>query len=219
MAVNFLYLSLGLLLLWFPRQWLRAGAVISARRRRHSTAPWQREPGDPRLSYDEFGKFRNYVDLLRAAAGSVAIMGGMGLLGAFEIIDRANGGLPKRVLVIKVAILFVGLMIQVLRRERRHLSFYAPIFYLGGLMVGVCGPWAALFAFALVWAVNPMFGNAEGFLTILGLVVTGFAVLFHDTSRLLAVAAMVLCLTPVLLALLTRRPLVVFTRKAASSVA
>ena len=68
-------------------------------------------------------------------------------------------------------------------------------------------------AFLLVWAINPMFGNAEGFLTVFAILLAGFGLLFKDTARLLAIAAFVLTFLPVLLALLTRRPLVVLSRK------
>lgn len=210
-------LILGIFLLWFPRQWMRFGRVVGKHKRRGGVEPWRhREPGDPRLSYREFTKGRNYFDLLRGAAGALAIVGSRFAEGAIFLADPTKRALATQVLAVKLAIVVIGLLIQTIRYERRHVSFYAPIFYLAGVSVALCGPWAALFAFLLVWAVNPMFGNAEAFLTVYGILLVGFGILFRDTARLLAIAAFVVCLVPVLLALLLRRPLVVFSRKPVS---
>ena len=94
----------GLLLLWFPRQWMRMGATVGSRRRRSgstSTAtlqPWeQRDAGDPRISAKrEFGKLRNYFDLLRAAAGGLAIVGGYGIQSSLHS-EAANTAPEKTV--------------------------------------------------------------------------------------------------------------------------
>src|SRR5690349_3305453 len=78
MTIDWPFLVLGVLLLWFPRQWMRLGKLIRLRRRRSRTEDdWsQREPGDPRLSFRrEFTKPRNYFDLLRATTGAIAITG------------------------------------------------------------------------------------------------------------------------------------------------
>lgn len=216
MEVHVPLLIFGLLLLWFPRSWLRLGRVVGGRRRRSSgpREPWKHERGDPRLSYDEFGKARNYFDLLRAAVGGLAIVGSSLVQPAIAAAEGASRGAVRQVLVAKLAILLVGLLIQTLRYERRHVSFFAAVFFVAGLSVALCGPWAALFAFMLVWAVNPMFGNAEAFLAVYAILLAGFGVLFRDTSRLLVIGAFGLTLLPVLLALLSRRPLVVFSRKA-----
>jgi hypothetical protein len=165
------------------------------------------------LTLAEFGKSRNYFDLLRALAGSLAIVGSHFIEGA--LVAGAEDRLAHRqVLGVSLAIVVVGLLIQVIRYERRHISFYAPVFYIAGLTVALCGHWAALFAFALVWGINTMFGNAEAFLTVYGILLVGFGILFHDTPRIMVIAALAICLLPVVLALLTRRPLVVFSRKA-----
>ncbi len=219
MSVNLLLLILGLVLLWFPRQWLRTGKIIGHRRHRsaHSEEPWKRrEPGDPRLSFKEFTKVRNYVDLVRGAAGSLAIVGGPLIEGAIFVADATNRGAGKSVLIVKAAILLVGVLIQTIRYERERLNFFATIFYFAGISVALCGPWAALFAFVLVWAVNPMLGNAEAFLSVYAVLLAGFGILFRDTPRVLTLLAFVLCFLPVLLSLLLRRPLVVFTRRATS---
>lgn len=218
MSVHFPLLAFGLLLLWFPRQWMRFGRVLGPRKRRHGGAePWKtREPGDPRLSYGELTKVRNYVDLLRGAAGALAIIGSSWLEPAIMVANAASRAALRQVLLMDLVILGVGVLIQTIRYERRHISFYPPVFFLAGVSVALCGPWAALFAFVLVWAVNAMFGNAEAFLTVYGFALLLFGLLFRDTARLFNIAALAFALVPVLLALLSRRPLVVLTRKPVS---
>jgi hypothetical protein len=221
MLVNLPFLFVGLVLLWFPRQWLRRGAIIG--RSRHRRARWKQEPwntaepGDPRLSFRaEFAKVRNYVDLLRAAAGSLALFGGYGIAPALAA-EPGNRLLALQVLALKLGVLLVALLIQTIRRERRHLSYFAPIFFLAGLSVTLCGHWAALFAFILIWSVNGLFANAQAFLSGYALLVGAFGLLFRGSNSRLALAAMVLCLLPVLLSLLTRRRLGVFSRKGVRS--
>lgn len=218
MSVHFPLLALGLLLLWFPRQWMRFGRTFRPRKRRHGAAePWKtREPGDPRLSYGEFTKVRNYFDLLRGAAGALAIVGSPLIEPAITLAATADRAALRQILLVDLIILAVGLLIQTVRYERRHISFYPPVFFLAGISVALCGPWAALFAFVLVWAVNAMFGNAEAFLTVYGFALLLFGLLFRDTARLFNIAALAFSLLPVLLALLTRRPLVVLARKPVS---
>lgn len=214
MVVHYPLLVVGVLLLWFPRQWMRMGRVFRSHRKRSGRVePWKsREPGDPRLSLAEFGKSRNYFDLMRALAGALAIVGAKFIDSAIAT-TTGDQAAAREVLVLQLGILFIGLLIQTVRYERQRISFYAPLFYLAGMSVVLCGPWAALFAFALVWGVNGMFRRAEGFLTTYGVALAGFGVLFKDTSRLLAGAALLMCLMPVILALLSRRPLVIFSRK------
>lgn len=220
MHVDIPQLCVGLALLWFPRQWLRRGKVIGHHRRKKTSGgeePWKtREPGDPRLNFREFAKPRNYLDLLRGAAGAVAIVGGFAIEGAIRAGAVAGRGDSRNVLAAHLGILLVSVLIQTTRFERGRVSFYAPVFFLAGLSVALCGPWAALFAFILVWAMNPMFGNGEAFLIFYAAVLVAYGVFLHEAQRVYPVAAGVFCFLPALLSMLLRRPLVVFTRKAPS---
>jgi hypothetical protein len=219
MTVNLPLLLFGLLVLWFPRQWMRFGLRIG-RRRKRSIARWpgepwtQRESGDPKVGFREFGKVRNYFDLLRAAAGGLAIIGGLKIPASISTAGSLAPIPSWQLLAFKLGIIVFGLLIQTVRYERRHLAFYAPIFYLAGLSISLCSAWSALFAFVLVWAINPMMRDAHAFLFVYGVALAGFGLLFRDVRWMLPVAAFLLCFLPVLLSLLTRRPLVVFTRKA-----
>ena len=221
MSVNLPFLLFAIFLLWFPRQWMRQGLSIWNRRKqrservvRRTEEPWNvAEPGDPAVRFGaEFKKLRNYVDVLRAAAGSVANMGGFGLEACVET-DSGTTAMLAEVLALKIASLLVGLLIQTVRYERQRLLFFAPIFYLLGLSVGLCGGRAALFAFALVCTVNPMLKNPQGFLAVYAVTIGAFGYFFADNGAVRSIVAVVFFLLPVLLSMLADRPLVLFSRR------
>lgn len=222
MIVNLPFLLLALLLLCFPRQWMRLGLAIMNRKRRRSEGatrreeePWKTsEPGDPAVSFrEEFVKVRNYVDLFRATAGSLAVIGGLGIDPCVSAPPDAPKLVGYEVFAVQVAILLAGLLVQSVRYERGRFLVFAPIFFLAGLSVGICGIKAAGFAFALIWAVNPMLKNPSGFLSAYALLIGLFGVLFLDFTSILVVLAVVLTFLPVLLSALMQRPLVLFSRK------
>ena len=222
MIVDVRFLLFALLLLWFPRQWMRLGFSVRTRRAKAGGAgdgrgkePWKtREPGDPAVVFRaEFLKIRNYVDLLRGTAGSLAVMGGLSITSCLQPADGATVMAGRELLVLKLGILLVGLLIQMLRFERGHFMFFAPIFFLAGISVGLVGLNGALFAFAMIWAVNPMLQGPLGFLTIYAALMLTFGLFFLGLGNKLPIVALVYCLLPVLLSLLSRRPLVVLTRK------
>lgn len=218
MIVNIPLLLLALLLLWFPRRWLRLGTVLNRRRKRPSERiqdPWNmREPGDPRVDFrTEFTKFRNYVDLVRAAAGGLCVMGGLRVDACLQVAAGAKSGQIMELLAIKSLLLLVALLIQTLRWEQHRITFYPPIFFLAGLSVPLCSPWGALFAFILIWSVNPLLANAQAFLSVYALLLALFGNYFSGLGDKSVILAAVLCFLPVLLSLMAQRPLVIFTRK------
>ncbi len=218
-TVDLPFLLLAILLLWFPRNWLRLGSVFKRRRSanavRTAKEPWNhREPGDPRVSFvSEFSKLRNYVDLLRGASGSLALFGGLGIPACLDVAEGAPRNMGYAVIALRALVLLIGLLVQSVRFENRRLTFYPPIFYLAGLTVGLSGYRVALFAFALIWAINGAFGSALGFLSIYAVLVVGFGFLFAGSVGVPSVLAGVLCFLPGLLSLLANKPLVVFSRK------
>ncbi len=222
MLVNLPFLLIAIVLLWFPRQWMRLGLSIWKRRKRSSEVvvqrekdPWKTdEPGNPAVKFStEFVKPRNYVDLLRATVGSVAVMGGFDVDASIGTAPEALPAVIRRVLALKLAILLAGLIIQTVRRERNRLLFFAPIFFLFGLSIGLCGLKTAGFAFVLIWAVNPMLQGPQGFLTVYAMLIGAFGFFFLETGYEPTIAALVFCFFPVLLSMLAQRPLVLFTRK------
>lgn len=220
MDVNVPLLVLSVLLLWLPRRGLRFGFIARGRRRRSSrnAPPWQqREPGDPRLSLRrELFRGRNHLDFLRAFVGTAVLLRGWGM----EAAVRAESGSPgagERAFLVHAAMLMIAVVIQTCRVERGRLTMSAPVFFFGGISVALCDPRAGLFAFVAIWAVNPMLPNGQAFLAMYAVFVGAFAMLFRSESMLVTILAVALPLMPVVVSLLLRRPLVVFSRKAEPS--
>ena len=188
---------------------------------RREEEPWHTsEPGDPAVGFlDEFSKIRNYVDLLRAAAGSLSVMGGLGIEPCIVLAlpEEPTALLAGELLVLKIGILLVGLLVQTVRYERGRFLFFAPIFFLAGLSVGLCGVNAAGFSFVLIWAFNPMLKNPSVFLMVYSLLMGIFGALFLGFTSSLMIAAVFFFFLPVLLSALAKRPLVLFSRKSVRS--
>ena len=163
----------------------------------------------------EFANARNFFDLFRGFVGAVALFGGLGMDAALAAGPDATRADAHRVLGIRVAILFVGLLLQTLRYERKRLSLAAPVFYIAGITAVVATPLAGLSAFAIAWAVSPIAPNVQGFLCVEAFVL-GLLGVWLNGIGLSTILGCVLCFTPVLLSLLTRRPLIVFSRRNAS---
>ncbi len=212
-TIHWAYLAVVLLMLWFPRQWLRKGFRFAKKRRHPGDKVIQFgneravDPDDKSLRLGkEFATFRNHVDLLRAAAG------GWGLVQfAFEAHEK-DGRLG--VLILQAVILLTAVLIQTLRRNER-VVYFAPVFYFAGLAIGAGGPLPGVFGFLLVLLVNPAIPNPRWFLTVQALAVLGFGLYYSSfvaDVRLLGVVSFLLVL-PVLLSLLSARPLVVYSKR------
>ena len=186
--------------------------ILKRRRRRSGVErlkdPWKnKEPGDPAVSFKtEFTKFRNYLDLLRAAVGGIAIWGGFGYHAAIS-----GGGIKG--LLAKAAIMLMAVAIQATRLNGGRFSFYPPIFFLSGLMLGVCGWEIAVFTFILTWTLHGTTRNASWFLTLNAAVVYGFGAFFQGPFSLTVILAAGFVFLPVMLSLLANRPLVIYTSK------
>lgn len=207
------HLLLGVVLLFFPRPWMQKVVKIAKRQKKKAGVerlkdPWKnKEPGKPAVDFKtEFTKFRNYLDLVRAAVGSVAIWGGFGYSAAV-----AGGGIKG--LAVKAVIMLVGVVIQATRLSGGRISFFPPIFFVAGLLLGVCGWEVALFAFILTWAMHRMVRNASWFLILNAVIVYGFGAFFQDVFSLTVILAAGLVFLPVLLSLLANRPLLIYTSR------
>jgi hypothetical protein len=217
MVIHAPFFVIALLLLWFPRQWMRRGKVLrwGKRNNQRKGDPWERrESGDPRVNARwEFRKARNYFDLLRGGAGAWALVGGHGATAALTLEQTEEPRARTVFLGVQFAVLLIGVAVQTGRRERGRLGFAPPIFYLAGVSFALCGPWAALLAFALIWALNPLLAGARTFLTMYAAVAGAFGWFLAESDQNLCVMLAVLCLFPVVASLLARRPLVVFSRR------
>lgn len=221
MTIDWLHFFLALLLLWFPRQVLRRGGEVLRLRRRHRPSPMvdinpakMREPGDPRVLFMvEIVKPRNYIDFFRATVGSVMLLGGFaGFEAAVRAADDAPGTTVQLVLYGRLLILAIAVMIQSFRFERKP-TMFPPIFFLSGVALGLCGPFAAGFSLVLVWTINLTLPNPTAFLSVFALLVGGFGLLFLGTGNEQPFFAVALIFLPVLVSLLARRRLVLFTKK------
>jgi hypothetical protein len=213
LTINWPYLLIAVAVLWFPRQWLRTGKAMLKRRRKPDGALERlagmgaRDPEDRSVQPSkEFTNFRNYLDLFRGLAGGYCLT-----QVAFE-----SGGPDSafKVLLLEAVILLVATVIQVVRMDGR-LSFYAAIFFLVGINVGSLAHFASLFAFALVLAINPVIPNPRMFLTAYGLLMLPFGIFFDANFSLLVFNSGFALLAP-MLSLLTKRPVVIFSRKSKS---
>lgn len=227
MIIDLPFFVLALLILWLPRQWLRVGRGATRRfrwlrrSRRHVNEQLRnREPADVRLTVtDEFSKPRNYIDFLRAFAGGLLIVGH----GEWEVVasirneavldEVAAASAASNLTYLRMGLLLVGVIIQFLRFEGR-LTFYAPIFYLGGLGIALCGADAGLFAFTVAWILNtaaPLLPG--GFLSLYALLVFMLGLLFRGLSDSFVLFMGAASFLPVLVSLLARRSLAIFVKK------
>lgn len=212
LVIHWPYLLLALATLWFPRQWLRNGGRLFKRRRRAETSIEKlakrsgRDPDDKTVHpRKEFTTFRNYIDLFRALAGGYCLS-----TFAFTASDAEQNTL---LLAIQSGVLLVAGGIQSVRLEEGHRhNYFAPIFWFVGLCTGFPGHYTGFFAFVLVLAINPVIPNPRLFLTAYGLLVLGLGQLFGAPTLPTAMAAGLVLLVP-LASLLSKRPVVIFTRK------
>lgn len=225
MTIDWLFFPIALVLLWFPRSWLRLGPQLlrvgrSTRHKRRVAELNARDSGDRSVKFKtEFSKVRNYVDFLRAAIGAVALVGGEMLL------NGDDTSLPSSLLAgpdatqvtintifwVRLAIILVGVVIQCLRVEGR-VTLFPPIFYLTGIVFALGGTYTMLFSILLIWTINLGLRTPLSFLGIYGLLVACFGCLFRTFRPEPLVAAGLIWL-PALLSLLTRRSLATFTKK------
>jgi hypothetical protein len=213
-TLDVFYLGLGLLLLWFPRPWLRYGAFRRKARRRDWAPNRERQPGDFSVWLGEEAlKARNWVDFFRALAGGAAVGGT--LIPTIAAITPAgpDAGVPaaRLVLGLKLAILLAGLALQLFRREER-VSLFAPIFYLQGLAFGLLGWKAAACAIALAWAANAVLPSAAVLLAVFAFLEI-LAGLFFRQPRRETLLAGALTLLPVFASLALKRRLAQFTKR------
>lgn len=210
LTIHWPYLLMAIAMLWFPRQWLRTGARVLKKRRKPDGALERlagmgaRDPEDKSVQpAREFANFRNYIDLFRALAGGYSLS---------QFAFGAEGDSAQlTAFIIQALILLVAVLIQSVRYDAR-LSFFAPIFFFVGMSVGSSGHYAGLFAFALVLAINPVIPNPRMFLTAYGLLLLPFGLVFAADGLMVGVNAFLVLLPP-LMSLLSKRPLVIFTKK------
>ena len=208
--IEWSYLLLASLLLWFPRQWLKLGRLFTPPRRapqstleKFSSGP-AHDPNDKSLSMrKELRSKRNYHDIFRAVAGGYCLR-----FYAFAATDDRS---KMQVLIIQASILFVAILIQSIRFEGR-LGFFAPCFYFMGLATGYMSYIVGPFAMLLLFAINPIIPNPRMFVTTYGLLLLPLGWLFSEKMEHVILLTTLLLLPPVL-SLLGKRPMTIYGRK------
>jgi hypothetical protein len=202
------YLAVALALLWFPRQWMRLGKWRRPRRKERETLEKFAQDGanDPedksvRL-VRELKSPRNYVDFFRALAGGIAL---------WEFSFTAGRDDAMAVLAVKIALTLVAVLIAVVRWRERFV-FFAPIFFFGGLSIGLGNYFSGAMAFLLTCTINPIIPTPRMFVTAFALLLLPFNYFLGAGLQLALVNSLLLLVGP-LLSLLAKRSMVIFTRK------
>ena len=198
---SYVFLALGVLLIWFPRNWLRFGMRVTPKPpRKYNQAKTERDPYDRSVSPVVEGvKSRNWLDLFRAMVGSWVV---------FVVADEYAGGaaLNSTALTIATCVLGVGVLIQMIRMEGR-LSLFAPIFFLQGMNFGVNGLTIGAITMLGAWALSPVLPSAGALLFVQGASTLCLGLLLRDAEPLLAMIVAGLTWTPVLIGVLLRKRL------------
>lgn len=213
MIVNYWLLSIALLLLWLPRQWLRFGTQFIRKpkprpRPRDRVLRNPRNPGDISLRFrEEVAKPRNWLDLVRAVVAALVIEHA-----CFEQAAGAGRGVAIQIFLIQAAIYVVAVLIQTIRLEGR-LTLAAPVFFVSGLSVALMGWMPTLFACIAIWVVNIMLPGAASFLFVFSGLQMIFGVFLARLPLRDAGLAAGLTMLPVLFSLTTKRRLIQLSRK------
>lgn len=209
LEIHWLFLAVALALLWFPRSMLRLGRWRKKRRKERETMvkfaqDGARMPDDKSVRLGrEFSAPRNYVDLLRAGAGGFAL---------WEFSFTAGPDDRQLILLVKIAITLVAVLIQSVR-FRQQITFFAAIFFLFGLSLGMGNYVSGTLAFLLTCAINPLLPTPRLFVSAFALLLLPFNHFLGMGSMVLVAVNSMMLFVPVILSLLMHRPMVIFMKK------
>lgn len=198
---SYVFLALGILLIWFPRNWLRFGMRVTPKPpRKYNQAKTERDPHDRSVSPVVEGmKSRNWLDLFRAMIGSWVV------LGVAE--GSAGGAAPgSTALTLAASAMGVGVLIQMIRMEGR-LSLFAPIFFLQGMNFGVNGAIIGAITMLGAWALSPVLPSAGALLFVQGASTLCLGFLLRNAEPVLAMIVAGITWAPVLISVLLRKRL------------
>ena len=200
---SYVYLALSLLLLWFPRNWLRFGMRVTPKPpRKYNQAKVERDPYDQSVKpLAEAVKSRNWLDLFRA------MIGGFGVLNVAE--QQAIGGdlsAAPVLLALATAALVVGTVVQMVRLQGR-LSLFAPIFFLQGLTFGATGGMVGAIAMLGAWGLSPVLPSAGALLFVQGAATLCLSLLLREADPVMGMVMAGVIWMPVLVSVLFRKRL------------
>jgi hypothetical protein len=201
--VNYWLLSVAVLLLWFPRQWLRVGRTVIELPNLRKKLQTSHDPRDLSLRWrEEFFKARTWVDLLRALIGGIAVVHvcvGLSCTAARDV--------GVQILVIKALVLLIAVILQTVRIEYGRMTLVAPVFFIFGLSFPLIGWMPALFAIIMVWVMNRALPTVSMFLFAFASLQVGFGYLLGYSSLKLVLLSAGLAWMPVLWGAATHRRL------------
>lgn len=202
MTVHYPFLVFSLLLLWFPRNWLRYGARVTPKPpRRYNVPKPERDPYERTVHpLEEAAKPRNWVDWGRAAVGAFGV--------AAMAFEQPEGtlGVHAPTAALQGFVLVTATLIQMIRIETR-LSLFAPIFFLQGMTFGVAGWLVGLLSMLGSLALTPILPGPGAVLFVQGGLVLSLGMLLQKAAPVdLMVLAGAIWL-PVLLSVLLKKRL------------
>lgn len=204
---SYVYLALGVFLLWFPRNWLRLGKRVTSKPpRKYNQAKIERDPHDQSVSpLVEGAKPRNWLDWFRALIGSWVITGVLAEPGSAPPHQHAAQ-------LSLIGVLLVGVAVQMIRFEGR-LSLFAPVFFLQGMTFGLVGGVVGAIAMFGSWALSPMLPTVGALLFVQGAATLCLALLLEIEPVYGFALAGLAWLPPVLAILLRKRLAASFDKK------
>ena len=170
-----------------------------------------RQPSDHSLWIgEEFGRFRNWVDLTRGFAGASAVVLFLAPI-LNELIAVQGASNNKLIFILSAGIFFAAITIQMIRIEER-MSLTPPVFFIFGLAFAIVGPDVALLAFIAIWAINVALPNPSVFLTAYATIVVALGVMLKS-GNLNTILMAGLAVFPPFVAILFRRRLARFKKR------
>ena len=202
MTVHYPFLVFSLLLLWFPRNWLRHGARVTPKppRRYDDTKP-ERDPYERTVHpLVEAAKPRNWVDWGRAAVGAYCV--------AAVAFTPPEGtiGLHWPTAAWQGFVLVAATLVQMVRVEKR-LSFFAPIFFLQGMTFGVAGWLVGLLSMLGSLALTPVLPGPGAVLFVQGGLALSLGILLKKAAPVELMVLTGAIWLPVLLSVLLQKRL------------
>ncbi|AHF91805.1 hypothetical protein OPIT5_17860 [Opitutaceae bacterium TAV5] len=205
MTVDYTIIVLSIILLWIPRSWMKIGrlsrhrggsGVRSGSRGKEKSLARARLLVDYRLDRRKaFGDLRNWLDMFRALAGSVGLFV-MGVQGLTDMpLDIATPWIAGQIGVVMVAV-----YIQTFRFGKDFV-FFAPVFFIQGLMFGLTNGWMVLPILIGLWTV---LAHPAAFLAAFGGIVAIFGAL-TGVPTVYVLAALGVTMGPVLTSILARQ--------------
>jgi uncharacterized membrane protein len=202
-SVNFPILVVAVLLLLFPRNWMRYGARVGSKptRKTEDAGPTLRDPRERSVDPSaEAGKSRNWIDLARGWVAGLALFV-VALTPPEGLVGADLGTLSWQGLVLILAALS-----QMVRLEGR-LSLFAPIFFLQGITFGAVGWLVGLLAMVGSWALTPVLPGPGAVLFVHGAFTLCLGLLFPGQAPEVVMLMVGVIWLPVLLSVLLKKRL------------